>query len=253
LAFADNLRLLREQRNLSQEQLADNLNIPRSTITHYESQIGERLPRMDRLQQIADFFGVTIDQLVANTWSQPKEEVKAKGLPILGTIHAGLPILAEENYDGSLDVPESIRADYVLRVTGDSMIGAGILDGDYAICRKTEEPQTGQIIVALKDEGSISEATLKYYFNGNGNPQLKAANPAYPDINYKDGYRCAGNMVALIREDAPGYQTYRDYIAVAGHEEWTEVIELSTESGLKVNQVKEILAGQIDIAKKLRG
>jgi hypothetical protein len=105
----------------------------------------------------------------------------------------------------------------------------------------------------LKDEGSISEATLKFYFNNSDEPKLKAANPQYADLYYKKGYRCAGYMVALVRQDAPGYQTYIEYLAVAGHEEWTEVIELATEAGLAVNQVREILAGQIEIAKRLRG
>ena len=60
-------------------------------------------------------------------------------------------------------------------------------------------------------------------------------------------------MIALVRSDAPGYQTYRDYITIPGYEDWTEVIELATGSGLSVDQVKQILAGQLEIAKKVEG
>lgn len=173
-------------------------------------------------------------------------------IPIIGTIRAGLPILADENIDGYLDVPETLQADFALRVTGDSMTGAGILDGDLVICKAAETAQSGQIVVALHDQSiGVSDATLKYYYDANGNgPVLRPANPNYPEINMSDGYRIGGVMVGLVREDAPGYQVYKKYIAVPDHDDWTEVIELASQAGLKVNQVKEILAGQIEIAKK---
>lgn len=192
-----------------------------------------------------------LDQL--QTVTPEDHYVLPKHIPILGTIRAGLPILAEENIDDYLDVPANICADYVLRVTGDSMIGAGILDGDYAICRESDIPQIGQIVVALRDEGSISEATLKFYANGNGNPKLRAANPNYADIDYTDGYRTAGHMVALIRNETPGYHVYKDYITIANYEDWTEVIESAVAAGMKVEHVKEIVSAQIEIAKKFKG
>lgn len=170
-------------------------------------------------------------------------------LPILGTIRAGIPILTEENYAGHIDVPENIRADFVLEVVGDSMIGAGILEGDYAVCREVPEPQSGQIIVALRNEGSMSEATLKFYFNGNGQPHLRAANPGYPDIDFRDGYRCAGHMVALLRKDAPGYQVYKEYLAVNDSEEWTEVIELAGAAGIKPERMKSFIKMITEVSK----
>lgn len=60
-------------------------------------------------------------------------------------------------------------------------------------------------------------------------------------------------MVALIRKNVPGYQVFMEYIALPGKEEWTEVIELASGAGLKINQVKEILSAQIEIAKRLKG
>ena len=175
-------------------------------------------------------------------------------VPILGTIRAGLPILAEDNIDGYLDVPENIRADFVLRVQGDSMIGAGILDGDYAICKEAQIAISGQITVALRDLSTgTSEATLKYFFdNGNG-PVLRAANPSYEDIAMTEGCRIAGVMVGLVREGAAGYHIYKNFLAANDSEDWTEVIELATSAGLKANQIKEIIAAQIDLAKRLKG
>lgn len=244
--FGPEIRILRGDKSI--QEIAGLAGIDRGHLSRLEN--SKSRPTEDTVKSLARALNVDPDMLLSLAGYLPQA---VNRLPILGTIRAGVPILAQESCDGYLDVPESIRADFVLRVTGDSMIGAGILDGDYAICRENQEPQTGQIIVALKDEGSTSEATLKFYFNGSGEPKLKPANPTYPEYDYiKDGYHCAGHMVALIREDSPGYQTYKEYITVAGHEEWTEVIELATEAGLKVSQVKEILAGQIEIAKKLK-
>jgi len=245
--FGPEIKILRGDKSI--QEIAGLAGIDRGHLSRLEN--SKSRPTEETVYAIARALNADPDRLAALAGYLPTQIINL--IPILGTIRAGLPILAEENYDGYLDVPESIKADYVLRVTGDSMIGAGILDGDYAICRESESPQTGQIIVAARDEGSTREATLKYYFNGNGQPHLKAANPTFTDLNYNDGYKCIGVMVALIREDSPGYQVYKDYLAVNDSEEWTEVIEMAAEAGLKVNQVKEILAGQIDIAKKLRG
>lgn len=243
--FGDRLKELRDHMGISQRELAKLIQLSPSTVAMYE--LDQRSPDKDTIITLANLFNCTTDYLLG------QNILKQERTPILGTIRAGIPILAQESYDGYLDVPESLRADFALRVSGDSMTGAGILDGDLAICREDQEPQTGQIIVALRDEGSTSVATLKFYFNGNGNPQLKAANPNFIDIDYKNGYRCVGHMIALVRSDAPGYQTYRDYITIPGYEDWTEVIELATGSGLSVDQVKQILAGQLEIAKRLKG
>lgn len=175
-------------------------------------------------------------------------------LPILGAIRAGVPLLVQESYEGYLEVPESLRADFALQVTGDSMIGAGILDGDYTICRQVQDANSGQVVVALKDQVTgFSEATLKFYVNNGNGPTLRAANPNYPEYDMKDGYRIAGVAVGLIRKNMPGIQTFREYMTVAGHEDWTDVIEMAVSAGMKINQIKEILAAQIDIAKRLRG
>lgn len=241
------IKFLRENKSLTQKELAIILGVTRDVVANWETDRG--IPNPEILPKLSKYFEISIDALLG---TRDESGIVSK-LPVLGAIRAGLPILADENIEGYLEVPESIRADYVLQVTGDSMIGAGILDGDYAVCRQIEAPQSGQIIVALKDEGSISEATLKYYFNGSGEPKLKAANPAYADIDYRDGYRCAGQLVAVVREDAPGYQTYKDFLAVKDNEEWTEVINIATSYGLSPQEVINILEAQWKMLQKLKG
>lgn len=249
-SIGERIRARREQLGWTQAKLSEMLNVKVGTLSGYERNY--RIPDARMLQLLSNILKVSSDYLLGLT--QQTLNINQKPLPILGTIRAGLPILADENIEGYLDVPEYIRADFVLTVTGDSMIGAGILDGDYVICREAQAANSGQIVVALNDLATgFSEATLKYYFDNGKGQTLRPANPNYPEIEMKDGYRIGGIMVASLRRDAPGYQVYKEYITVPGHDEWTEVIEIANGAGLKVNQVKEILAGQIEIAKKLRG
>lgn len=179
------------------------------------------------------------------------EVVNSSKVPVLGTIQAGLPILADENIEEYLDVPEYIQADFVLRVQGDSMIGAGILDGDLAICKAVEAAQSGQIVVALRDVATdFSEATLKYYYDVNGDgPVLRPANPQHQEIPMKEGYRIAGILVALIREEAPCYQVYRNYLADNDSDEWTEVIEMASSAGIKPQHLKAHVDMLIEMGK----
>jgi repressor LexA len=176
--------------------------------------------------------------------------------PILGTIRAGLPILAEENYEGELDIPADIEADFALRVVGDSMSGVGIYEGDYAICRQAQEANRGDIVVALRDDAGESAATLKFYCHDNGKePMLRAANPNYEDIDMKDGYRIGGILVAQLRKEPPPYHIYKDFISAkyAGYEGWVEAIETATQCGISPRQVKDLIELQWDMAKRMAG
>jgi repressor LexA len=103
------------------------------------------------------------------------------GIPILGRVAAGQPILAEESIEGTLDLAEMFgnpEGMFALRVRGDSMIDAGIHEGDYVIVRHQERASAGEIIVGLLGE----EATVKYYQPRKGHLELVAANPRYEPI-----------------------------------------------------------------------
>jgi repressor LexA len=122
-------------------------------------------------------------------------------IPILGTVAAGRPILSEENYEGAMPVHSSLlkkKANYfVLRVRGDSMIQAGIMDGDLAIIEKKESAQNGDIIVAVVDEA----VTLKRFFRESARIRLQAENPAYLPI-YSQDVRIIGKLAGVYRSCA---------------------------------------------------
>jgi repressor LexA len=121
-------------------------------------------------------------------------------VPILGRIAAGTPIEALQNRGNEVPVPATLIGGgehYALEVTGDSMINAGILDGDTVIIRKVDTANTGDIVVALLDE---SEATLKRLRRRGDSIALEAANPAYETRLYgADRVRIQGTLVGLIR------------------------------------------------------
>lgn len=121
-------------------------------------------------------------------------------VPLVGRIAAGTPIEALQNKISDVPVPGGMigRGDhYALEVTGDSMINAGILDGDTVIIQEADTAQTGEIVVALVDE---SEATLKRLRRRGDSIALEAANPAYETRLYgADRVRVQGKLVGLIR------------------------------------------------------
>ena len=123
---------------------------------------------------------------------------RAERVPILGKVTAGLPILAEENFDGyvSFSAPHSYdpRELFALRVTGTSMVGAGILDGDYVIVHKGDYAENGQIVVALTQEG----ATVKTFYKEKGHFRLQPENDEYEPI-VVDQLSVLGRVIASVR------------------------------------------------------
>jgi repressor LexA len=128
------------------------------------------------------------------------ESDSAISVAVLGRIAAGTPIEALQHKVSDMPVPASIlgRGDhYALEVTGDSMINAGILDGDTVVIQQTSTANTGDIVVALVDE---TEATLKRLRRRGDSIALEAANPAYETRLYgADRVRIQGRLVGLIR------------------------------------------------------
>jgi repressor LexA len=122
------------------------------------------------------------------------------GVPVMGRIAAGVPRSAIENHSHTINVPEEMLAKgdhFALEVSGDSMIDAGILDGDTVIIRKGDTANNGDIIVALVDN---EEATLKRFRRKGQSIALEAANPAYETrIFGPDRIRVQGRLVGLLR------------------------------------------------------
>lgn len=132
--------------------------------------------------------------------AQPLETGGAIELPVMGRIAAGVPIAAISEISHNVSVPASMVGKgehYALEVKGDSMIDAGINDGDVVVIRETSTAQTGDIVVALVED---AEATLKRYRRNGNTIALEAANPAYETRLYRDDQvKVQGCLVGLIR------------------------------------------------------
>jgi repressor LexA len=132
----------------------------------------------------------------------PAMKVRITDVPIYGHIPAGMATLTEQDVEGhvSLDTRSAniskSRGTFALRVRGDSMIGAHIVDGDVVILEQSKEVHHGDIVAALID----GETTLKRYVMEHGRPYLKAENPRYPDLIPARELKIQGVMVSLVRK-----------------------------------------------------
>lgn len=198
--FSERFKLLRKERGLSQAALATELGFTKSSVNMYER--GDREPGLESLETIADFFNVDMDYLLGKSDVQnrflytPASDAESVALPdniipmpatytvpLLGTIACGEPILAAENIEDNVEVPEHIHADFALRCKGDSMINARIHDGDIVYIRQQPTVNNGEIAAVLIGD----EATLKRVYVYEDHVVLQPENPAYePLVYFKD-------------------------------------------------------------------
>lgn len=174
-SFAERLRELLAYFNINQTELASKTGISKSSISRYIK--GDWEGKQDAVFRIASAFGVSEAWLMgvdvpmlpdkprtADTRPLPSNIMPPPRMvkkPLLGTIACGVPILAVENIEEEVGVPEGIQCDFVLRCKGDSMVDARIYDGDLVYLRQQEEVENGEIAAVLIDDGCESEATLK--------------------------------------------------------------------------------------------
>lgn len=116
-----------------------------------------------------------------------------RGLPLLGAVAAGVPTLAEEQIEDYVTTP--FEGDFVLRVTGDSMMNASILDGDLVVVKQQETARNGEIVVARIDD----EATVKRFFREKGHVRLQPENDAFEPIISNDVH-ILGKVVGVLRK-----------------------------------------------------
>jgi repressor LexA len=129
-----------------------------------------------------------------------KEVVSPNGLPVVGQVAAGQPVLADENIEEYVPVPGIAggeAGEFVLRVNGDSMQDAGILDGDHVIVRRQDSADDGEIVVALVGE----EATVKRFFKESDHIRLQPENTSMEPIRTRDA-QVLGRVVGLCRKVA---------------------------------------------------
>jgi repressor LexA len=136
-----------------------------------------------------------------------REEVESPSdvhrLPLVGEIAAGGPLLAEQNIEEYVAVPEPLSRgceEFLLRVKGDSMVDAGILDGDFVVVERREDARNGEIVVALAGEDeSADEATVKRFFREDGRVRLQPENEALEPI-YADHVQILGKVTGVFRQ-----------------------------------------------------
>ena len=152
-----------------------------------------RDPSKPRAIEMLDRARGGVEQAVENV----KSLVKPDGLPLVGQVAAGSPILAEENIEDYVPVPPLAGGDsgeYILRIRGESMKNAGMLEGDYVVVRPQEDATDGEIVVALVGE----EATVKRFFRETDHVRLQPENETMEPIRSKD-VRVLGRVVGLFR------------------------------------------------------
>lgn len=174
---------LRKQKGVSGKQAAEEIGMNYRTYYNYEK--GLREPNSEALIQIAQYYGVSLDYLLGRTDIPDLPNIlqmpKMKKVPLVGDIACGEPILAEENIETYLNMPENINGTFALRCKGDSMINARIFNGDIVFIRSQPEVENGEIAAVLIGE----EATLKRVYFYENRVELRAENPTFPPLNYE--------------------------------------------------------------------
>ena len=181
--IAENILRLMRQKGWSQNELGRKLGLSATAVNKWCR--GITSPRNDQLDNLCKLFGVQRSEILSdNTAIQNLSIPAAHPVPMLGLISAGNGILADESFDGYFFVDNSIRADYCLRVEGDSMIEAGINHGDIAFLRKSYSFLDGEIYAVVFGEDKT--AVLKKVYRQGDKLVLSPCNQRYSPITVDD-------------------------------------------------------------------
>lgn len=202
VTLGEKLKQLRKDKNITLEELAIKLNstvklderdiisFNKGKLSKWENDKEE--PKLSGLKYVADFYGVLIDDLLS-------VNIKENLVPLVGYIAAGSPILAEENIEDYYNIDKRIKADFCLKVKGDSMIGSHILDGDIAFIKSQPTLENGEIGAVLV---SGNTATLKKVYVNKDNVILQPSNVNYQPIIISGQdlteFRILGKLVANL-------------------------------------------------------
>lgn len=191
------IEMRRKEKGLTLKELAEIVGVASSTILRYENGEIKKI-KLPVIESIAKALGVDPAWLVLKSNNPdiyiPKKEETSR-IPLIGTIAAGTPILAEENIEDYFNIDTKIKADFALKVKGDSMIGAGIFPGDIVFIHQQCEIENGEIGAILIE----NEATLKKFYKEDGTIILQAENDNYKPLIYTNGnVRVMGKLVAVL-------------------------------------------------------
>lgn len=165
MSFGTSLKKIRQDNNLTQEELAKKINTSRSNIANYEND--KNMPSIDILEKLSEIFNCSIDYLLGKSDARmPDLKDKLFLIPIVGKVAAGQPILANENIEGYLPIDPlmynltSPNGFFFLKIQGESM-NKLIKNGSYALIKKQDYAENGDVIVAIVN--GDNEATIKRY------------------------------------------------------------------------------------------
>lgn len=186
MSIAENIKRIRLEHGLSQAEFGKIAGVSDKAVSTWE--LGTKTPRMGAVEKIANYFGITKSAIVDDVQPASPTPIPPgfipmppmRKVPLVGSIACGTPILAEQNIDGSVDAPEDIRCDFALRCKGDSMIDAGIHDGDAVYIRIQPEVENGEIAAVRVGE----EATLKRVYYDGTTLTLMPANASFAPMVY---------------------------------------------------------------------
>ena len=199
--FAENLKALMREKDLSQPQLADKVGVSATALNKWVR--GIATPRNDKIDLLCQILNVQRSDLLSDKSQIPNLSIPAAyPVPMLGAVCAGDGVLAEQNFDGYFFVDNSIRADYCLRVEGDSMKDAGINHGDIAFLRKSYSFLNGGIYAVVFGEDNM--AVLKKVYKQNDGLLLMPCNQLYEPI-YVEDCLIVGECVGVY---SPRYNTH---------------------------------------------
>ena len=203
MTFGERVRARREQLDMTQDELAKKLGYKsRSSVNKIE--LDQRNMKQSQIVSLANALQTTPGYLMG--WKENEHSIPSNisvpashGIPILGTICCGNGVYADENFDGLFFVDRSIKADCCLHVHGDSMIDAGIRDGDIAFIQKGTDIDDGDICgIVLRDS---NEAVLKKIFKSDGHLILQPCNTQYkPIIEDPENVLIVGEMVGVYHK-----------------------------------------------------
>lgn len=183
--FGEKIKAARKAAGMTQKQLAEKVGVSNAAVSNWEKNLNR--PDPDQIELLCGILNITPSSLFGEPLSAPEIPLgfeplpKMRKVPVIGEIACGEPITAEQNIEGYVDVPMDVHADFVLICKGDSMIDAGIQNGDAVFIRIQETVENGEIAAVRIDD----EATLKRVYWDGDTLVLMPANNAYAPKSFR--------------------------------------------------------------------
>ncbi|MBC8531780.1 LexA family protein [Gehongia tenuis] len=207
----------RKDHNMNMQEFADRAGLSKAYISilerNYNPKSGKPpIPSLETIKAVAVVVGLDVNDVISALDSDQQVSLKPdatlpdnimplpkmRKVPLLGTIACGEPILAQENIEDEVDMPENVHADFCLRCKGESMIGARIQDGDIVYIHQQPDVENGEIAAVIIDD----EATLKRVYKYPNKVVLQPENPQYAPLVYVgtelEAIRIIGKAVAFL-------------------------------------------------------